>query len=333
MRTWTMALMGLALGCAPGVSPVPLLQVSPEDPTLTSELVLSGSLEARVAASDAAELVLFFGSEERGSLEPCGCEGDPRGGLGRVGSYLAAHRARHPTVPSLYIDGGAWLDEGRGLGGQPLPEAAIQNRWMVRGLQSLDVDALNVSVGDAWALTAMEAQPAVPLVSANVGGPGVEPARSFDMGVRVAVTGLTVPGPAFLQPEQYPIKAPREARATVEALRAEHDLVILLSYGTADEARRLARQGCVDVVIDVEQHRGPFAPARVGDAIWVRSHEGTLRLGELRLRRVEGRWVAHERKVELDSTVPTADPIRAYAKQARRETATAQRTALGRPVR
>jgi 2',3'-cyclic-nucleotide 2'-phosphodiesterase (5'-nucleotidase family) len=204
---------------------------------------------------------------------------------------------------------------------------------MVEGLRSLGVDALNVAVSDAWALEAMESLPEVPLVSANVSGPGIVPSKSFDRGVRVAVTGLTVPGPAFLQPEGYVLRAPREVRSAIETLNEDHDLVVLLSYGTADEARRLARQGSVDVVIDVAQHRGPFAPARVGDAIWVRAHEGTARLGELRLRRQDGRWVAGERKVELDAAVPVSEPIRTYIRRARRETATAQRRTLGRVVR
>ena len=332
MRTWT-ALSLVMLACGPHPASRPRLQVSPEDASLSSELVLGGSVVQRLAPPDEAELVLFFGAEEQGSLEPCGCEGDPRGGLGRVASYLAAAREELGQTPSLYVDGGAWLDDGRGLGGQALPEAAVRNRWMIRGLQSLEVDALNVAVSDAWALEAMGTAPSVPLVSANVSGPGVQVARSFELGVRVAVTGLTVPGPAFLQPEGYALAPPREIRDTFIDLREAHELVVLLSYGAADEARRLARQGLVDVVIDTERHRGSFPPARVGDAVWVRSHEGTARLGELRLRREASRWSAHERKVELDEQVPVSEPIRSYTRRARRETAAAQRETLGRVVR
>lgn len=307
--------------------------VSPDDPTLRHELVVSGPVAERVAQPDQAELVLFFGGEEEGSLEPCGCEERPRGGLGRVAAYLQAASAAAPQTPSILVNTGGWLEDARGLSGEPLPEAGVRNRWMMHGQRALGTQALNVAVRDAWALSTYGLSADLPLVSANVRGPGVQPAISLDAGVRVAVTGLTAPGPAFLQPETYSLSPPKESRALLEGLRADHDLVVLLSFQAGPDARTLARAGLVDIVIDSQNHVSAFPPARVGDAVWVRSHQGTMRLGELRLRREEGRWVALERKIDLDDSINDVEPFRTFARRARREAALAQRQALGGGVR
>ena len=100
-------------------------------------------------------------------------------------------------------------------------------------------------------------------------------------------------------------------------------------YADPKAARTFAREGLVDVVIDAFEHSAQYAPIRVGDAIWVRSHAGTERLGELRLWREEGMWQAVDRKVELDDGVPARDDEAALAGAARDAIQAVEQAAFG----
>ena len=72
-----------------------------------------------------------------------------------------------------------------------------------------------------------------------------------------------------------------------------------------EAARTLAKRGGVDVVVDTAGHRSFDPPVRLGDAVWVRSHYQTMRLGELRMGLSSGRvaW-ASDRKIDLDEAIP-----------------------------
>jgi hypothetical protein len=83
----------------------------------------------------------------------------------------------------------------------------------------------------------------------------------------------------------------------------------------------------VDVVIDTNLHREFSAPFRVGDAVWVRSHIQTMRLGELRLGITDGQvtW-AMDRKIDLDDEIPSSRDSLLIAQTAREELDALQRT-------
>jgi hypothetical protein len=80
------------------------------------------------------------------------------------------------------------------------------------------------------------------------------------------------------------------------------------AFMSPDSARKLAQEGLVDVVVDTNLHREQSAPDRVGEAIWIRSHFETMRLGELRIGLEDGRidWFV-DRKIDMDDQLP-ADP-------------------------
>ena len=91
-----------------------------------------------------------------------------------------------------------------------------------------------------------------------------------------------------------------------------------MSYGAAEVAAQLARDFPeLDVVIDADMHRGFFEPDTIGDAIWVRSHYQTMRLGELRLD-LSGEKAALivDRKIDLDPLLPDDPAIGALATEA-----------------
>ena len=76
------------------------------------------------------------------------------------------------------------------------------------------------------------------------------------------------------------------------------------------------------------------APFRVGDAVWVRSHDQTMRLGELRLhldaQGVERAW---ERKIDLDAQVEPDPALEALAAQSDQDLARIERALYGRRLR
>lgn len=326
-------LLWLAMGCGPRVGPAPAVSARDlgGDPGLRGEVVSRGDVSDRLAQPDAAEVVLFYGSEEGGSLEPCGCDAQPRGGLARAATYMDAVRAADPGRPTVFVNAGQWLDDSAMLDGRLRPDATERNRWMVAGLQQVGLDAANASIRDLPALSALGAPPDLDIVSAHLQGDGIDAARRIDAGgLTIAITGVSSPGPALHEVPGFVLGHPvQDSRATLRSLRESADLVVLLTYADPKAARTLAREGLVDVVIDAFEHSAQYAPIRVGDAIWVRSHAGTERLGELRLWREEGVWQAVDRKVELDDGVPARDDEAALAGAARDAIQAVEQAAFG----
>ncbi len=307
----------------------------PAEAGLASELAVSGPAESRVATDAPADLVIFYGGEEKGSLEPCGCPHRPRGGVARFARYVDAARQAEPALPSLVVNGGYWLEDAMDLDGSARADVPVLNGWMVQGLQQLGVDALNVGYNDVAGLVSLGALPDLPLVSANVVGPGIQSHISKDLGGRrVAVTGITAQGLTFLPTPGYQVGQPEgDAHGVLEGLRANHDLVVLLAFGAPEAARAHAEAGLVDVVIDTNLHRERYAPIWVGDAVWVRSHYGSMRLGELRLgMKAEGGTTALDRKVDLDPDLGEDAALIALTRAARVDINAVQQAAFGEVI-
>ena len=325
----------LLLACAPKAPPEArvLHSSSAEDSSaLAAQLVIEGALENRLATGDDADLVLFYGGEERGSLEPCGCPKRPRGGIPRLMAYVEASRAANPGQSDLLLNGGYWLEDAMGLDGEPRPDTPVMNRWMIAGIQQAGFSALNITFNDAAGIsTVLEdgGEIDVPGVSANVSGPGVAPYYIVEReGMTIGITGISRAGLTYQQTPGFTSVDPGQAGTEVlQALNEQVDFVILMAYQSPETAQRLAQKGLVDVVIDTNLHREFSPPFRVGDAIWVRSHIQTMRLGELRLGITDGRvdW-AVDRKIDLDGEIPSSKDSLTLAETAREELDTLQRS-------
>lgn len=328
----------LFLACAHSVQ-VPISDTNPSTTGssrqgLSNELVVAGPLSERLSPDDQASLVILYGGEERGSLDECGCPHRPRGGLARQKSYFDA--LQESNSPVLFVNGGYWLQDATSLDGTPRADVPVSNQWMVEGLKQLAPDALNVSYNDTGGLNSLEAPPpGLPLVSANIVGETISPYVLLEAGPHtIGITGITTPGMSFLEPENYQITDPvKGARPILEEMESKADFIILLAYGDAKAAKKLAESGTVDVVIDTQLHRENYPPVFVGGALWVRSHFQTMRLGELRLGIEDGEIVwAHERKVDLDERIPDDSELATITKTARREIKAVQIEAFGREL-
>ena len=290
------------------------MAVAADESSLRAELVTAGTVTDRVVQNDDAKTVIYYMGEQEGSLAPCGCADRPRGGLARAAAYLAQ------SSPGVVINTGSWLDQGQGIDGRARPDSALKNRWMVRGLHAMGVDAIHVAFSDLSGLnTVDEDAPQLPLVSANLTGPGIQPFIIVEKsGQRIGITGISHPGhPNVATPGFERSKPLAAALPILEQLKTSTDVVILLSHGAADAAKKLAKGGHVDVVIDSDDHRIFETPFRVGEAVWIRSHAQGLRLGELRMGPTQA-WVL-DRKIDLDDQIADHPPLQSINKQAQSE--------------
>jgi 2',3'-cyclic-nucleotide 2'-phosphodiesterase (5'-nucleotidase family) len=304
----------------------------PADTALTGELAIEGPVGKRISTSP-AELVVFYGSEHMGSLEPCGCPHRPRGSLSRATAYVNASRAANPTVPSVLVHGGYWLQDAMGFDGKLRTDVALGNHWMVEGLRAGGWDALNVGTNDLAGLATLPADegPPLPLVSANATGPHIAKWIVVHRGgLRVGITGITGRGETLTTLDGYAVTPPEDAGPVLDALAAESDVVVLLAYQATEAAKALAQGHAVDVVVDANLHREWQAPFYVGHAAWVLAQFQTLRLGELRLRLTKGAVTGGlGRQIDLDPEMPDDPVLLAIQKQARTALDAAQRAIYG----
>ncbi len=317
------------LAACPKDGPPPVQPVFGSSASLAAERASNGTVDDRIATDD-ADLVLFYASEQKGSLEPCGCPKEPRGSIPRLQTYLEASTAANPDTPWLLLNAGYFLEDAISLGGELRADVPLMNRWMVKGLASQGSwTAISPGYVDLPGLVELGNEaPPLPLVSANIQArqDGVPPVERWieveAAGLEIAITGITTPGVSFVPTPQYAISAPGPAvEAVLDELRGEVDLVVLLAFQAIDEARDLARQHPeISVVVDAYGHHETVPPFVVGEAIWVKSHYQTQQLGELRLWIEDGRVTrALDRKVELDPDIPGEPALTDIMVQAHQE--------------
>jgi len=302
---------------------------------MRAELVVEGKLDERIS-TEPAELVLFYGGEHKGSMETCGCPKRPRGSLPRLMSYLEASRGANPDVPDVLLHGGYWLEDAMGLDGGLRKDVPVMNQWMLQGMEALDVDVANLSFQDLPGIDPLDELPDW-AVSANVtashGAPAPQPWRVLDRGgVKVGVTAITQQGMTFVMTPDYAVTDPLEGgRAALEAMKSEADVLVLMAFQAPEAAKALAEEFPeLDIVIDVNMHREFYEPFTINNAVWVRSHYQTQRLGELRLRLDGGDIVGVlDRKIDLDPQVPDQSELMALVKAARKELAAVQEELYG----
>ena len=317
----------LLLACAPKEAPPETTAAPrPEPPEVQqTALVTTGSLEERVSRWP-ADLAVFYGGEHKGSIETCGCPKRPRGSLARQLAYTQASTDANPSTPTLVLHGGYWLEDSMGVDGELRPDVPVMNRWMLRGIEATGFDAINVTFQDLPGFQELEEAPGW-AVSANVaatdGRPAPAPYRILDKdGLRVGVTGITREDITFVPTPDYRVGDPVEAAvAALQEMADQVDLLVLLAFRTAEEARLVAEQVPeLDLVIDTAMHRELYDPILVGQTLWLRSHYQTMRLGELRLTSSDGAITAFvDRKIDLDPEVPDEAGLAAISREARGE--------------
>jgi 2',3'-cyclic-nucleotide 2'-phosphodiesterase (5'-nucleotidase family) len=309
-------------------SPSPILGLS-------GELAIDGPIGKRLSTVP-ADVVVFYGGEQKGSTETCGCPHRPRGSLARLDAYVNASRAANAAVPSVLVNGGYWLEDAMGFDGTLRADVAVENAWMIKAVRLGGWDALNVGYNDLAGLATLPADegPPLPLVSANAEGPGIQRWVVVQRGgVRIGITGITGQGQTLTDVPGYTVGPPARAGKVIDELAAQSDVVVLLAYQATEAAKALAESHPdIDVVVESARHSEFAEPFYVGRAVWVLAHYQTMRAGELRLHMTDGRVAgAIDRKIDLDPDMPDDPALLALSRKARIELDAAQEKLYGGP--
>ncbi|MCO4745284.1 MAG: hypothetical protein KC912_10895 [Proteobacteria bacterium] len=264
----------------------------------------SGTLRRRLVHDD-ADVVLLYGSGQDGEVGPCGCDAVERGGMERIRGYSRA--VEKTGSPVILLNAGGWLDAR--------PGQSERNDAMVQ--QVADWDALNVGfrepVGlgryvDRGTALAADLRPQMPtsLVSASVQGPGTSTWKTVIAGTTtVAITGVSPTTAADRWPQGFGGEEPVAALRAALASAPEADLVVVLAYETGAATDELAALPGVDVLIEAGGYTARWDASTEQGALWVRSTQGSTRLGELRLWLDEDAVVrAVDRQVPVDVAIP-----------------------------
>jgi 2',3'-cyclic-nucleotide 2'-phosphodiesterase (5'-nucleotidase family) len=278
-----------------------------------------------------ADLVIRYGAENHGSLETCGCPHRPRGALARWAGYADAADAAAPS-PSVRVHAGYWLADAMDYAGQPRLDAEEMDRWAMLGLSAASFDALNVSAHDVAGLVRVPPNPTLPLVSANISGPGVHRWVVVERGGRrIGITGVSGDAPTMADTSAYPMVPAARAAPVLKELAAQVDVLVLLAWNANDAVRSLLKAVPeVDVVIDAGLYSEGLPPVFSRGTLWAFAEYQLVRAGELRLSLREGRVVgAIDRHVDLDDAVPERADIAGIQRQARVAIDAVQRAQYG----
>ena len=317
-------LWGLLVACAPhtpapgAATPKPPTAVALPVGEVVRELWTTQPLVERLPRAP-ADLVIRYGAEGHGSLETCGCPHRPRGSLARFAGYAAAADSALPA-PGIRVDAGFWLTDAVDYTGQPRADAAEMDRWMMKGVAAVGYDALNVSAHDLAGLVEVPPEPGLPLVSANVTGPGIAPYVVVNRGaLRIGITGVTGPAASMADTSRYPVTPPERAVPVLQELAAKADVVVLLAWNANDAVRTLLRAvPAIDVVIDAGLYSDALPPVFTRGTVWTFAEYQLVRAGELRLGLDGGRVTgALDRHIDLDDAVPEDPAVAAITREAR----------------
>lgn len=297
---------------------------------VATEWATSGPLRERISHAP-ADLVLFHIAEQRGSLDTCGCPRRPRGSLGRFAGWVEAARGASPA-PEVVLNTGYWLVDAVDYAGQTRPDAEEMNTWMAHGLDLAGFDAINVSGHDMLGLASLDPTIPLPLVSAQISGPGVAKWVVVERaGVRVGVTGVTAEVATMAAPGPYKMAPISEVAPVLRELATVADVVVLLAWNVEAELPTLLKSASgVDIVVQSGLFtEGPQGKSAYG-AVWTTSVFQGVQAGELRLDLDGGEVIgALDRRVDLDDMVPPRRDVDLLMVDAKRAIDAIQRAAYG----
>lgn len=281
-------------------------------------------------------LTIFYGSELFGSLNGCGCMGNPLlGGLPFRFGYTEAYRAEHPADAVLQLDIGASMADVLDAEGDEIPDQVERNEWVASAMQQLGYDAVNVTHFDLdylyrhWQVDSYAADAAGTPILRRFVSANVEPVSNRSLApepfvvrtvrtaegrdIRIALLGVTEPSPVPHDEQRgYRVTDPHTAlRRVLPEARKTSDVVIVMAYISSTSVDRILSglESDVDILI-VAHSLGTEIPARIDQSPRVvYSWYKTQMLGELHLVFGENKISsATNRYIKLDTPIPR-DPL------------------------
>lgn len=314
-------------------------------------VVLDAETAALLPEDDGSQIIVMYGSELLGSLDGCGCMGNPRvGGLPYRAGLTEGFRQARSGIGVVQLDAGFSMASITNPSGKEVSDFVIQDEWIVTALDRLNFDAANLTEHDlpflARYLDANTYDAAVAkqamlgrYVSANLepARPGlvappayvvrtVQSSRLASGTIRMAIVGVTQPNPEL--EARYGFRTTDPKTAAVQAVaraRGESDLVVVLAYMPARQGAALAASlgSDADVVIVANSLSGDAAPTLESTPRVTYSWYKTQKLGMLQLHFDGNKLVsATNAYVKLDDPLPRdpiAEELAEKAKQAVRQ--------------
>ena len=118
---------------------------------------------APATAPGAPVATVVFSASLAGTLEPCGCSPDQRGGIYRAAAYLARVRAEAPGA--LYLDGGDVLFEGAHVAPEKAAQAKLKAETLAQEVKLERLDGFAVGERDLAAGEAFLSAQALPAIA------------------------------------------------------------------------------------------------------------------------------------------------------------------------
>lgn len=300
----------------------------------------SGTLKDRLDVDDGYSVVFFFSSTVHGSLEVCGCPIHPKGGMARRMGYINAFKERSPDAAILQVDAGYIFNDTLNDKGQLREDADIENGWMIKYLNDVNFDIVNLSYHDisyAKSLLIDSRQRLnTKLISSNFKfapefiAPYVIKEVSgnrLKKPVRIAFIGVTEPAPT--DNKDITIADPLESvKAAITEVSEKADLTVVLGYLSLPTAGRIAAANDdLDLIISSDDRGLITDPREINNALLIRASKETKHLGELRLYSDPNGEINKftVRYIDLDKVIPDDPAIAELTAKARVQIAAAQR--------
>jgi hypothetical protein len=267
--------------------------------------------EARTPPSGTSERVvdLYFTTDVRGYIEPCGCQSKPLGGIQRL-----AHVVGSGPYPSGLVDTGSLLLPRDEITAVTRDQHEMKAQLLAQAYREMGVLALNLGASDLSLgldlLHRLQREGSVPWISANdrpVAEGGATIARSFLRtvgGIKIGFTGMVSPellpsaDPSlalleYMPPLQLEVRSLRE--------RGAEFVVILADLPERDtRSLALAMQGA-DLILHGPGspiERAPRAPESVGEVVMAEAGRQGQYVGRVRMhlpaRASQGRVAFHD---------------------------------------
>jgi Cytochrome c554 and c-prime len=224
-------------------------------------------------------VTVFYTGSVQGTLEPCGCNSDPLGGLDRFAGLVRSAARKGPV---LLVDAGNLLYPAAGVPANKRDAGRLRAAFVVKQMEALGLAGSPVGEGDlalgASGLGRFR-------LSANLKLDGAAPSRIVTVGkIRVGLFGIADPDAAQMAglPAENPVSV---ALSTTESLRKQGaEVVIALVALDRSGARRIAARANIDFVI-YGKHTGEGLEkaVRVGGSTLLAAGEELQRAGRLDL--------------------------------------------------
>ncbi|MCB0406500.1 MAG: hypothetical protein KDD51_17085 [Bdellovibrionales bacterium] len=213
------------------------------------------------ALPNTAELAIVHSSNRMGTLEPCGCQVNPYGGIDREANAVAQLRKVRPNL--LFVDGGNLLNGGEATLEQNEKEdrAKVMVEMLnISGLNLFTPGPLDYDLG-ALHLRRLQKSAHFPFISTNVrmasGGETVfKPYSIFEIGgVRYGVVSAS--DPAAISAVGVTVDSPDKTLAKwIPTVKKHADIIILVSQLPNLASRDLAVKYGIPIVIGAEKSFG-----------------------------------------------------------------------------